>query len=82
MPSWRPQATLPLLQERKASELLSIKLRRVTDNVCTQRVQTELLDTTVAKNDVTLQCCDGSVLWARKNTVDPPMQHLVTSVLT
>lgn len=41
MPSWRPQTTLPLLQERKASEPLSIKLRRVTDNACTVRVHTE-----------------------------------------
>ena len=71
MPSWRPQTTLSLLQERKANELLSIKLRHVTDNVCNQRVQTELLNTTVTKNDVTLHCCDGSVLWARRNTVDP-----------
>jgi len=39
MTSWLPQTTLPSLQERKASELLSIKLRRVTGNVCIQRVQ-------------------------------------------
>jgi len=41
MPSWRPQPTLPLLQERKAREPLSIKLRRVTDNAYTERVHTE-----------------------------------------
>lgn len=82
MPSWRPQTTLSLLQERKASELLSIKLRRATDSVCNQSVQTELLDTTATKNDLALQCCDVSVLCAGRNTVDHLMQHLVTNVLT